>query len=119
MQYSIYNLYPSGAVNEAFLENGYNFVYENDTTLNLEFYSGFMYFDFSNIKIVSSTGEEIVLSESDFIYDSENRVHSTTVTFNETVEYVTIHMNANPSYGMLKDVENYKGNLTKTYEITV
>ena len=85
----------------------------------MKFYSGLMYFDLSNIKIVSSTGEEIVLTESDLDYDSENKVHSTTVTFNETVEYVTIHMNANPSYGMLKDVENYKGSLTKTYEITV
>ena len=119
MQYSIYNLYPSGAANEAFIENGYNFVYASDTALNLQLYSGIMYFDLSSIKIVASTGEEIVLSESDFVYDSENKIHSATVTFNEAVEYATIYINANAVYGMLDDVDEYKGSLTKLYEITV
>ena len=118
-QYSIYNIYPSGTANDSFIENGYAIEYASDTTLNLQFYLGLMYFDLNSIKIIASTGEEISLSESDFIYDSENRVHKATITFKEIVEYATIYMDANPSYGDLKDVDNYKGNITKSYEITV
>ncbi|MBO5357389.1 MAG: hypothetical protein J6A95_06420 [Clostridia bacterium] len=117
--YSIFNYYPSGTVNEIYLENGYLAVYESATTLNLQFFPNYMYVDLNGVRIVSSNGEEIILTESDFTYDSVNLIYDTTVSFLEAPEYVTIYIEANASYGDLDSVDDYKGSLTAAYEITV
>ena len=89
-----------------------------DKVLSLRL-SGSTYPDTSYLRLVSSTGEEIVLTESDFVYDREYDYYDVTVEFNEYAEEVTIYLMANPYYLGLSDVDDYVGNIRKMYELTI
>ena len=119
VQYSIFNYYPSGTINENYLGNGYSATYENESTLNLKFYLDNVYVDLNKVRIVSSSGEKITLTESDFTYNEESYSYDVSVAFTSPFEHVTIYIEANCFYNGLNGIEKYEGSLTKSYEITV
>ena len=75
--------------------------------------------DLSNIRIVSSSGEEITLKESDFTYDEENYLYKASLSLTKSFEYITVYVEANANANGLEDVENYKGSINRPYEMTV
>lgn len=118
-QYSFYRTSLSGVVNEASVESYINSAIGGNS-LNLQFYSiNDIYLDFNNLKAVSSTGEEIILSESMFTFDDINSTHELTIEFTQAFEYVTLYVVANPNYLDVKDIPNYSGNIRKTFEVVI
>lgn len=115
VRYSIFNTTPSGMANDSYMYYDSSLT---DKVLSLRL-SGSTYPDTSYIRLVSSTGEEIVLTESDFVYDSEYDNYDVTVEFNEYAEEVTIYLMANPYHLGLSDVDDYVGNIRKMYELTI
>ena len=117
--YSFYRTSLSGVVNEASVES-YITSTISDNSLSLQFYSiNDIYLDFNNLKAVSSTGEEIILSESMFTFDDINSTHELTIEFTQAFEYVTLYVIANPNYLDVKDTPNYSGNIRKTFEVVI
>ena len=118
-QYSFYRTSLSGVVNEASVES-YITSTISDNSLSLQLYSiNDIYLDFNNLKAVSSTGEEIILSESMFTFDDINSIHELTIEFTQAFEYVTLYVVANPNYLDVKDIPNYSGNIRKTFEVVI
>lgn len=118
-QYSFYRTSLSGVVNEASVESYINSAIGGNS-LSLQFYSiNDIYLDFNNLKAVSSTGEEIILSESMFTFDDINSTHELTIEFTQAFEYVTLYVVANPNYLDVKDIPNYSGNIRKTFEVVI
>ena len=118
-QYSFYRTSLSGVVNEASVESYINSAISGNS-LSLQFYSiNDIYLDFNNLKAVSSTGEEIILSESMFTFDDVNSIHELTIEFTQAFEYVTLYVVANPNYLDVKDIPNYSGNIRKTFEVVI
>lgn len=119
MSYSVYSISPSGVTNEFELSNGYSAIYTDSTTLSLQLYAYYMYTDLNTVRLVSSSGEEIALSESNFTYNEESYSYDVEITFTKELEYVTVYIDANGFYEALDELEDYKGSPTKSYEITV
>lgn len=118
-QYSFYRTSLSGVINEASVES-YITSTISDNSLSLQLYSiNDIYLDFNNLKAVSSTGEEIILSESMFTFDDINSIHELTIEFTQAFEYVTLYVVANPNYLDVKDIPNYSGNIRKTFEVVI
>ena len=119
VSYSIFNYPPSGTINEISIENYYTAVLEDENTINLQFNFGTIFVDLSSVRAVSISGEEIILTEDDFIYNSETNSYSTSIKFSQATEGAIIYMEANSSYGDLDVIEDYKGSITRSYEIMV
>ena len=119
VQYSLFNYHPSGAVNEYSVESVCYVTYEDELSLNLEINTFNTSVDLSNIRIVSSSGEEITLKESDFTYDEENYLYKASLSLTKSFEYVTVYVEANANANGLEDIENYKGSINRPYEMTV
>ena len=117
--YSIYNVAPSGTVNELTI------VYSIDGTitdnaLHLQFYSADMYYvDMSYLRMVTSTGEERILTETDFVYNEEYDCYDVYVEFDELFDSVLLYVMANPNYLGVSDIQDYAGNLRKLFEVTI
>lgn len=111
IQYSIFFVYPSGAVNE-FNITGEYIVRISDNTVDLNIYSYMDCFDLSNVRLVGSNGEEITLNESSFEYTEEDYLYYASVQFGEALEYVTLYLYADPHKEYLASIGEYKGNST-------
>ena len=115
-QYSIFNVIPSGMVNEEYMYIDSEFA---DNVLKLQFYKESMYIDLNTVKLVSSAGEEILLTESDFTYNDVYGTYDVVVELSEYAEEVTVYMMANPYYDESAGIENCIGNTRKMFETTV
>jgi hypothetical protein len=116
VQYSIAHTSPSGMANEAF------FSFEatlTDNTLSLKLDKDLIFLDLNSIRLLSSTGEEIILTESDFVYNEEYDTYDTVVEFDSYAESVTIYFAANPYHDGLDIIDGYIGNTRKIFEETV
>ena len=116
VQYSIYRVTPSGSANESWL---YFDRYLEGNTLTLSFDKELLFLDLDSLRLVSDTGEEILLSESDFTYNEEYGNHEVTVEFAEIPESVVIYFMANPYYNEQESIDGCVGNVRKTFEETV
>ena len=114
--YSIFNTSPSGMANEAYIYLGSELT---DNVLTMQLYQDAMNFDLSSVRIVSSAGEEIFLTESDFVYNEEYGCYDVSVELGEYADEVVIYVMANPYHYGLEDVEDYAGNERKIFEVTV
>ena len=116
VQYSIFHVSPSGVANEPY------FLLDSSldgNTLSLALYKDVMYVDMNSVKLISSSGEEITLSETDFIYNEEYGRYEIVVEFTKPLTHVVIQMQANPYHIGLEELGEYLGNARKTFEETV
>jgi hypothetical protein len=116
VQYSIFHVSPSGVANEPY------FLIESSlegNILSLVLYKDIMYVDMNSVKLISSSGEEISLSETDFIYNEEYGLYEIMVEFTQPLTHVVIQMQANPYHEGLEELDDYVGNARKTFEETV
>ncbi|MBE5730419.1 MAG: hypothetical protein E7350_00520 [Clostridiales bacterium] len=115
IQYSIYSVYPSGAVNESNISAEYiATILDNAVELTIYDYANSL--DLSNVRLVGSNGEEITLTESSFVYSEEDYSYSASVQFSDALEYVTLYLYADPHKEYLESIGSYKG--TSTLEIS-
>jgi hypothetical protein len=115
-QYSIYRVSPSGAANESWVYFNNEL---NGNTLTLSFDKDLLFLDLNSVKLVSDKGEEMLLSEGDFVYNDEYGEYEITVEFATAPEQVTVSFMANPFYGDFDTIDGYAGNVRKIFEETV
>lgn len=103
--YTVYTVYPSGVVNEV------NY-YPPDMTLSENLLTINVYDkqkqDLNTMTLTASDGQQISLSESDFVSD-ENGGFVAIVTFDNPPEYVTVDLMISPFMHGLEFVESYVG----------
>lgn len=117
--YSIYNVAPSGTINELTIEYSIEGTI-TENALRLRFYSADIYYvDMSYLRMVTSSGEEKILTETDFVYNEENDCYDVHVEFNSSFDSVTLYVMANPNYLGVSDIQDYAGNIRKLYEVTI
>jgi hypothetical protein len=114
--YSIFSTVPSGMVNEPIF---YTDAQLADKVLTVRIYKGDNHADLNTVRNVTSTGEELVLSEADFIYNDEYGSYDAVAELAEYAEEAVIYVMANPYYNGLDDIDDYIGNTMKLFEITV
>jgi hypothetical protein len=115
VQYSIFSVSPSGMVNEAYFYLEY--ILENNA-LSLQIYKEAMHADMNSVRLVSSGGEEILLTEADFVYNDMSGSYDYEVEFSKQTDAVVISMMANPYYEGLESIDSYIGNTRKLWEVT-
>jgi hypothetical protein len=115
VQYSIFCVSPSGMVNEAYFYLEY--ILENNA-LSLQIYKEEMHADMNSVRLVSSGGEEILLTEADFVYNDMSGSYDYEVEFSKQTDAVVISMMANPYYEGLESIDSYIGNTRKLWEVT-
>lgn len=115
--YSFYSMTPSGMVNEMYISEGV-YVEQNAKEVTVRFWES-MNFDLDSIVLISSRGEEISLTQSDFIYDSEYYEYKTTVTFENEFDFVTVKGRCAPFKEKTEALEiEYPGSIYQEFELT-
>ena len=114
VQYTIQTVHPSGTVNET--------NYYSDCTLSGNEFtmliSDVRKQDINSIRLVSSDGQQIALSEGDFILD-ENDYLKATVAFDSPPEYVTVYLMISPNAPDQELVGSYIGSLYTSYSMEI
>lgn len=112
--YSVMTYYPSGSVGEIGFYEHYELT-DGEFVLSL---SDTKSVDLDSIRIVTSAGEEVLLSESDFVQDEYGYL-TARVRFTDTTESVTLYILYAPYIDGLESVEEYKGSPYTPYEIEI
>ena len=119
IKYSVISQTPSGMVNEAYHYGAYAnmecVLEENQLTITLDQYYNI---DLNSVRIVSSTGSQIIIDESDFVPDG-NGGYSLTVSFDHVPEYVTVHAKVCPNPFAYDGIEDYEGSIYIPYEAEI
>ncbi|MBR2340874.1 MAG: hypothetical protein IKA72_00495 [Clostridia bacterium] len=119
VQYCINSISVSGAVNE-FTAESYIFASLVDNTLQMSI-SGYRVesVDLNNVRAVSSSGEQIQLSENDFVYDEEYDEYVCSVDFTNAFEYITVYAPYSPFANNMQGIDDYLGSLSFEFSIIV
>ena len=75
--------------------------------------------DLNSVLLQLSNGEEIVLSEGDFVYNEEYYTYDATIALAPDVTWVKIQVLANPNYVSELEAISYIGNTRTQFEETV
>lgn len=105
--YNLFNVTPSGTVNEIYFDYVVSAeIYENNCNILLNYSNAIL--DLSNVKVVGSNGEEIILTENDFTDNTENYNYSVDLNFSEEIESVTIYIKCNQYFYIFDEIEPSK-----------
>lgn len=117
ISYSFYTLIPSGMVNEMYISDGVT-TEQNGKEVTVSLWES-MNFDLDSIVLLSSSGEEISLNQSQFVYDSEYYEYKATVTFENEFDYVTVKGRCSPFKEKTEALEiEYPGSIYQEFELT-
>ena len=114
--YSLFSETPSGMVNESYW---YVDGTLSDNVLTLQLYKELNHIDLGSVRLISESGEEIALSQTDFAYNEEYGTYDVTVTLEEPTALVVVQLYGNPFHAGLEGVEDPIGNIRKLLEFTV
>lgn len=114
--YSIYHQTPSGAINESYWYMDGSFT---DNVVTLQLYKDLHHIDLDSVRLISESGEEIALSQTDFTYNEEYDTYDVTVTLAHSAAHVVVQLYGNPCYAGLEGVEDPLGNTRKLLEYTL
>ncbi len=119
VQYSIYNEYPSGAINET----NPNTIIEYDISENgVGIYFDSYYLDcidLDSFQIISSVGEEIFVLETDWVFNEETYFYSYTTTLQNEFEYINLYATFIPYATQMEGINEYKGSIEYNFYITL
>ena len=109
----------SGSVNEFYydsvfsssVENQYVFISINSYLLDD--------IDRNSIRLVSSTGEEIQVSESELVYNEEYDSYTYETEFATAFEFITIYAKCSPFAQNMAGIEDYAGSLSIEMQTTI
>ena len=113
--YTTGSVSPSGTVNEGYF--GATPMMESEligNTLVLNAYKGHN-LDLSSIRLVSSDGQEILISESDFVSD-KNGGQTANIVFDNPPEYINVYIMICPNPYIFEIIGEYEGNKYIPYE---
>ena len=112
--HTVYTVTPSGTINELYLSADCALV-GNSLAIAVGSYHNL---DLSSIKAISSDGQQLFITESDFITDEYGNL-SATVTFDNTPEYVTLQLMISSNATAMEMIEDYDGSLYTYYETVI
>jgi hypothetical protein len=119
IQYSIEEISVSGMVNETYAENFISAeLSENVVSITVDPYN-VNAVDLNSIRAVTSFGEEITLSQTDFLYDEETGEYVCNVQLLNDFEWVTVYVSCKPFENNMDGIDNYVGNLFVETTITL
>ncbi len=111
VQYSIYNVCPSGAINEI----NPNMIIEYDISENgVGIYFDSYYLDcidLDSLQIVSSGGEEIFVLETDWVFNEDTYLYSYTTTLQNEFEHINLYATFIPYANQMEGINEYKGSI--------
>ena len=117
ISYSFYTLVPSGMVNEMYISDAVT-TEQNGNEVTVSLWEN-LNFDLDSIILISSSGEETSLTQSDFIYDSEYYEYKSTVVFETEFDYVTVKGRCSPFKEKTEALEiEYLGSIYQEFELT-
>ncbi len=111
VQYSIYNVYPSGAILE---QSVYGILEHKIVDNNLELYFAADFLDIINldtIRLMSSVGEEILPLVTDWVFDENMKLYSYTTTLQNEFEFIQLYAMFAPYADQMQDIQEYKGSI--------
>ena len=107
---------PSGAVGESNAEYMVNAAVSGNTvTVEISEFADVV-FDLSSARLISSNGEEIVLTEADFV--SADGISTATVAFSEEITEVILYIRCNQHQFDLEGIDNIVGDAYETITVT-
>lgn len=112
--HTVYTVTPSGMINELYLSADCALV-GNSMSIVVGSYHNL---DLNSIKAISSDGQEISITESDFVTDEYGNL-SATVTFDNAPEYVTLQLMTSSSSTGMEMIDDYDGSLYTYYETVI
>lgn len=112
IRYSIMNYTVSGTVNELDIQSIISASYLDESTVELYISDWKAHaVDFNSIRLVSSAGEIITLSETDFTYNEEYGEYTVQVKFTQPFDTVELYGTCGPYVEYMDGIENYAGEL--------
>ena len=106
-------------VNEFYIDGQFDAeLLDNTITLFIDYYKTDI-LDLSSFRLVSSSGEEIQLQESDFVYDDTMGVYTLTHTFSQELEWATVYFTCTPFAQNMEGIDGYIGNLSLTESVII
>lgn len=119
VQYSVEEISVSGMVNEMYSDGYLSAVLlENVIEITVEEYNANTV-DMNSIRAVSSSGEEITIYETDFIYDEEEGTYVFSTRLLNDFEWVTVYASCNFYGANMDGIEDYVGSLQAKIAITL
>ena len=119
VQYCFNEIPVSGMVNEFYIDGQFDAeLLDNTLTLSIDYYKTDI-LDLSSFRLVSSSGEEIQLQESDFVYDDAMGVYTLTHTFSQELEWATVYFTCTPFAQNMEGIDDYIGNLSLTESVII
>ncbi len=119
VQYSIYNVYPSGAINET----NANTVIEYDIFENgVEIYFDSFYLDcidLDSFRLISSAGEEILPLKTDWVFNEDTGLYSYTATMQNEFEYIDLYARFTLYATQMERIEEYEGSIENDFYTTL
>ncbi len=119
VQYLIYNVNTSGAINET---NPYNMIEYNisENTVGISFDDYYLYYiDLDSFQLISSAGEEIFVLETDWAFDENMNLYSYTTTLQNEFEYVDLYATYIPYATQMEGILEYKGSIEFNFYTTI
>ena len=108
VQYYVNEIIPSGMVNEFYTGSANYELVGNTLIITVDDYS-LPAVDLNSFRIETSSGEEIQILQTDFVYDAENGVYSLSVEPINDFEYLNIYLIYHPFISNMEGIENYVG----------
>ncbi len=117
VQYSIYNVYPSGAINETNLDAIMEYdISENAVEIYFNSYN-LDHIDLDSLQIISSAGEEIFILETDWVLNEDT--YSYTTTLQNEFEYINLYATFIPYATQMEGIYEYKGSIEYNFYTTI
>ncbi len=119
VQYSIYNAYPSGAINETSLDAIIEYVI-SENAVEIYFDSNNLdHIDLDSLQIISSAGEEIFILETDWVFNQDTYLYSYTTTLQNEFEYINLYATFIPYATQMEGINEYKGSIEYNFYTTL
>ena len=119
IQYSVNCISVSGTVNEFWFEPFTQAtIVGNSVQLSIADYQA-ENVDLNSIRLVTSSGEEIQISEADFVYDEENWQYVCVVDFVTDFEFVELYETCRPFADNMQGIDEYVGSVSVEVTATV
>ena len=107
VQYSIFRIHPSGTINEIGSPVLLN-IADNGVTVSIFDYQKELLAS-NGVKLVSSSGETIVLRNEEWIYNESEYTYEIFTVFENEYEYIEIYATLMPFVQNMEGIEDYEG----------
>jgi hypothetical protein len=123
VQYSLFTVSPSGTVNELRADSLISYEYMNtDFDLTLFVFSYYAdRVDRDVVRIVSSTGEEIILTESNWVFNEDAGEYTCVVHFDQYFDYADIYVVCSPTANIIESYGDFEcvGSVSKEFIVRI